>query len=56
MEPRDLENAAQFCKIVGMPDLLAYLGLQGEIDLSEARAKLKSRRKFMQGMQAKYRP
>lgn len=57
MEPRDLDNAATFCKLVETPHLLAYLGLSEEVDPAEARAKLKSRRKFMQGMQAnpKYR-
>ncbi|HHO51575.1 MAG TPA: hypothetical protein ENK18_12050 [Deltaproteobacteria bacterium] len=57
MELRDLDNAAAFCELVGAPHLLTYLGLTEEVDPAEARAKLKSRRKFMQGMQAnpKYR-
>lgn len=51
MENQDLELAAEFCKLVGAPNLLAYLGLDGTADAGEARSRLKSRRKFMQGMQ-----
>jgi hypothetical protein len=51
MRPEDLEAAAEFCKQVGAPNLLAYLGLDERVDAAEVRAKLKSRRKFMQGMQ-----
>ena len=52
MEPRDLENAAAFCKLVDTPDLLSYLGVDQGDPPSESRAKLKSRRRFMQGMQS----
>jgi len=43
--------AADFCKLVGAPHLLAYLGLPEDAAPEDARGKLKSRRKFMQGMQ-----
>lgn len=51
MDARNLEHAAEFCKLVGAPDLLAYLGLEADVDSVEARARLKARRKYMQGMQ-----
>lgn len=51
MDSRNLEHAAEFCKLVGAPDLLAYLGLDADVDAAEARQKLKARRKYMQGMQ-----
>jgi len=51
MEAEDLELAAEFCKLVGVPNLLAYLGLDESADPADARARLKTRRKFMQGMQ-----
>jgi hypothetical protein len=37
---------------VGTPDLLAYLGVESDAGASESRQKLKSRRKYMQGMQS----
>lgn len=51
MTAEDLEVAAEFCKSVGAPNLLTYLGLDERADAAEVRNKLKSRRKFMQGMQ-----
>lgn len=51
MRPEDLEAAADFCKQAGVPNLLAYLGLDERADVAEVRNKLKSRRKYMQGMQ-----
>jgi hypothetical protein len=51
MDSRNLDLAAEFCKLVGSPNLLEYLGLSPGAEPGEARAKLKSRRKFMQGMQ-----
>jgi hypothetical protein len=51
MDVDDLELAAEFCKLVGAPNLLAYLGLEEGAWPDDARAKLKARRKFMQGMQ-----
>jgi hypothetical protein len=51
MNVEDLEAAAEFCKHVGAPNLLVYLGLDERVDAAEVRGKLKSRRKFMQGMQ-----
>ena len=51
MDPRTLDLAAEFCTLVGARDLLAYLGVEGDADEATARAKLKKRRKYMQGMQ-----
>jgi len=57
MDTRNYELAAEFCKLVGTPDLLAYLGVDADAGTVESRNKLKSRRKYMQGMQSnpKYR-
>ena len=57
MDSRNYELAAEFCKLVGAPDLLAYLGTGTDLGAGETRTKLKSRRKYMQGMQSnpKYR-
>jgi hypothetical protein len=52
LRSEDLELAAEFCKMVGAPNLLAYLGLDEHADPAEARSRLKARRKFMQGMQS----
>lgn len=51
MDARHFEVAAEFCKLVGSPDLLEYLGLGQDADPEEARGALKKRRKRMQGMQ-----
>lgn len=51
MDPHDLELAAEFCKLVGAPNLLVYLGLDEKTAADEARSRLKARRKYMQGMQ-----
>jgi hypothetical protein len=56
MDAEDLELAAEFCKLVAAPNLVAYLGLQDEGPVTpelgaDAVARLKARRKFMQGMQ-----
>ncbi|MCB9697825.1 MAG: DnaJ domain-containing protein [Alphaproteobacteria bacterium] len=51
MENEDLQLAADFCKLVGAPNLLVYLGMDENGDPQEARSRLKSRRRFMQGMQ-----
>jgi hypothetical protein len=51
MESRDLELAAEFSQLVGSPHLLAYLGLDESAGSDDAQAKLKARRRFMQGMQ-----
>lgn len=51
MESRDLELAAEFSELVGSPNLLAYLGLDESTEAEDAQAKLKARRRFMQGMQ-----
>jgi len=51
MDPRTLDLAAEFCTLVGSPDLLTYLGAQAGDDPVSVRAKLKKRRKYMQGMQ-----
>ena len=57
MDSRNYELAAEFCQLVGTPDLLAYLGVEMDAGTAETRTKLKSRRKYMQGMQSnpKYR-
>jgi len=51
MDPRTLDLAAEFCSLVGSPDLLTYLGAQASDEAATVRAKLKKRRKYMQGMQ-----
>jgi len=51
MDPRTLDLAAEFCSLVGSPDLVAYLGADPSDDPASVRAKLKKRRKYMQGMQ-----
>ncbi len=51
MESRDLDLAAEFCTIVGAADLLAYLGIEPNVEPITAQATLRSRRRFMQGMQ-----
>ncbi len=52
MESRNLDLADQFCKLVGKPHLLAYLGLTEDASPEAAKKKLKARRKYMQGMQS----
>lgn len=51
MDPRHLDLAAEFCAIVDAPDLLTYLQVDAQADEEQARAKLRARRKRMQGMQ-----
>lgn len=51
MSTPKLEVAATFCALVGVPDLLAYLGAAEHDDATAVRARLKARRRFMQGMQ-----
>ncbi len=57
MDPRHLDLAAEFCELVGKPNLLAYLGLPEGASPEAAQKKLRARRKYMQGMQSnpKYR-
>ena len=52
MDPRHLELAAEFCKLVGKPTLVEYLGLPSGAGAEEAQELLKSRRRYMQGMQS----
>jgi hypothetical protein len=52
MDSRNLDLADQFCKLVGKPHLLAYLGLTEDASPEAAKKKLKARRKYMQGMQS----
>ena len=52
MNPRHLELADEFSKLVGKPHLLDYLGLAKGTSTDEARSELKKRRKYMQGMQS----
>ena len=51
MNPRQHSVVEEFCKLVSKPDLLTYLGLEHDATAEEARAKLKARRRYMQGMQ-----
>ncbi|MBW1879839.1 MAG: DnaJ domain-containing protein [Deltaproteobacteria bacterium] len=52
MNPRHLELADEFCKLVGQAHLVEYLGLEPGVLGAEARTSLKKRRKYMQGMQS----
>jgi hypothetical protein len=52
MDSRSLELAAEFCELVGKPNLLEYLGLPEDASPDAAQKKLKARRKYMQGMQS----
>lgn len=52
MPADDLEITAEFCALVGSPNLLEYLGLDENASTDDARTSLKARRKFMQGMQS----
>lgn len=57
MDSRHLDLAAEFCDLVGKPNLLEYLGLPESASPEALQKKLKARRKYMQGMQSnpKYR-
>ena len=57
MDSRNLDLAAEFCDLVGKPNLLEYLGLPESASPEVLQKKLKARRKYMQGMQSnpKYR-
>jgi len=52
MNPRHLELADEFCKLVGQAHLIEYLGLDEGASPDEARQSLRKRRKYMQGMQS----
>jgi len=52
MDNRNLDLAAEFCKLVGKTHLLAYLGLPDDASPEAAQKKFKARRKYMQGMQS----
>jgi hypothetical protein len=52
MEPRHLEVAAEFCRMVGKNNLLEYLGLADEVTGPDALEALRKKRRYMQGMQA----
>jgi len=52
MDTRSLEVAAEFCKLVGKGNLVEYLGLEPGASPEDSRAKLKDRRRYMQGMQS----
>lgn len=52
MDPRHLELAAQFCKLVDAPNLLHYLGAAEFPSAADAQGLLKERRKRLQSMQA----
>jgi len=51
MDPRSYELAGEFCSLVRAPSLLTYLEVDDSTSSEDARAKLKKRRKYMQGMQ-----
>lgn len=52
MDARQLELAAQYCKLCDKPDLLAVLGLERHATPEEATAAVKKHRRRMQAMQA----
>jgi hypothetical protein len=52
MDPRQLELAAEFCKVAGKANLVEYLGLEPGCTSVEALEQLKRRRRYMQGMQS----
>lgn len=52
MSTKNLEVAHRFAELVGAPNLMEYLGLDPSASGDEVRAKLKERRKYMQGMQS----
>lgn len=52
MSGKNLELAHEFSTLVGASDLLAYLGMDHTASVDELRAKLKEKRKYMQGMQS----
>jgi SAM-dependent methyltransferase len=52
MDLQDFTVAADFCRLVGSPDLLAYLGLPADVPGEIAIEALSERRKHMQAMQA----
>lgn len=52
MDSQDFAVAADFCKLVGAPDLFVYLGLPQDVPPEIALEALSERRKHMQAMQA----
>lgn len=52
MPDKTIKAADDFCTLVGHPNLLEYLGLPPYSTADEAMEKLRSRRRYMQGMQS----
>ena len=52
MSDKTIKAADDFCALVGQPNLLEYLGLPPYSTADEAMEKLRSRRRYMQGMQS----
>ncbi|MBA2320430.1 MAG: hypothetical protein H0V89_04675, partial [Deltaproteobacteria bacterium] len=52
MDANPFDLAAEFCKLVGVPNLLDYLGTSAQAAPAEVAEKLRARRRFVQGMQA----
>jgi hypothetical protein len=52
MNQRQLDLAAEFCELVGKTDLLEYVAAEPDEHPESVRAKLKARRRYMQGMQS----
>lgn len=52
IDTRQMEVAAEFCRVAGKSDLYEYLGLNPTCTAEEAQEALKRKRKYMQGMQS----
>jgi hypothetical protein len=52
MQNKTIQVADEFCTLVGQPNLLEYLGLPHYSTADDAMEKLRSRRRYMQGMQS----
>ena len=52
MDPRHLEAATEFCKLVGSTDLYDYLHVAHEAAAPEVLGALREKRKYLQGMQS----
>ena len=52
MDPRDLDVAVEFCRLVGTGSLFEYLGIAPELDPTLASERLRERRRYLQSMQS----
>ena len=52
LDPRHNEMAIELCGMANKPDLFAYLGLPETTAPGDLQAALKSKRRYMQGMQS----